>query len=446
MHQKWHRYTICGVVIVLLRNVASGEEFHGASLTGFLKRAYGATRSDLTDAEKRKRKESRTSVLPFYFHEGGDYSAKTSVFPLFYRRYNRAERYYHFCFLPLLSGRSRLRDTGRMFYSVPLLSFGGTMTNSDGTLIASLPLLTMVFWNDSPEGEEASYSIGFPPLCLVRQHEYSRVRSEDTFGLSTPPRESGIKYCLDGKAVWFLFKRATLRDRTTGKLLQSMASIGPFGAISSWRTTDVSLGWEAISPRRTSRYTYRKLLWGLLFSQNSRLRSVSLTPLLKAQRLGNRRIFLLAGLPVVKTGSVESVGDERLDRQIRDLVHDKKRRRCQAADQLGHYRDRRAAPFLIDALRDPAEDVRGGAAAALATIGDPDAIPHVIVLLAEGTYRDREYAARALGKMGAVSALPALECAASDRSSLVRKAAQEAIEAIKLGNGRQGTAPSSDKP
>ena len=167
------------------------DDGHGASLTGFLKRAYGATRSDLTDAEKLKGKESRTSVLPFYFHEGGAYSAKTFVFPLFYRRYNRAERYYHFCFLPLLSGWSRMEDSGRLFYSVPLLSFGGTMTNNDGTLVMSLPLLTSVFWNTPPDGEEATYTICFPPVLRAREREYSRSRNKNLFGLSPPARGRG---------------------------------------------------------------------------------------------------------------------------------------------------------------------------------------------------------------------------------------------------------------
>ena len=547
MRGTWHPCTIIVVAVVLLHDVASAEESHGASLMGFLRRAYGATRSDLTDVEKLKRKESRRSVLPFYFHEGGDYSARTFVFPLFYRRDNRAERYYHFCFLPLLSGCSRLEDTGRLFYSAPLLSFGGTMTNNDGTLVMSLPLLTGVFWNTPPDGEEATYAMCFPPILRVREREYSRSRNENLFGLSPPARKSGIKYSLDASAVWFLFRRATVRDRTNGQLLQSMASIGPLSAICRWKRSDevsetfflfsrfgrgtdtssektlteqfrmgiadqvvtsekesgsparrkiaivpvwayeddgkrhddapvglvfdrswggrkghttlglggpifkhewtprareISLGWKAVSLRRTSRDTYRKLLWGLLFSQDSRHRSMSLTPLFTVRSLGDRRLFLLAGLPVFRTGSIGSVGDERLDREIKNLVHHRKRRRCQAADQLGHYRDRRAAPFLIDALLDPSENVRGRAVAALATINDPDAIPHVIALLEEGTCRDREHAARALGRLGSEAALPALERAKRDRSSFVRKAAQKAIEAIRTTRERTGAVPS----
>ena len=139
------REMVVAIALLLLQGGATGYGDQSASLMDFLKRAYRASQSDLTDAEKLKRKESRTSILPFYFYEGGDYSAKTFVFPLFYRRYNRAERYHHFCFLPLLSGWSRMEDTGRLFYSVPLLSFGGTMTNGDGTLVVALPLLTAAF-------------------------------------------------------------------------------------------------------------------------------------------------------------------------------------------------------------------------------------------------------------------------------------------------------------
>ena len=82
----------------------------------------------------------------------------------------------------------------------------------------------------------------------------------------------------------------------------------------------------------------------------------------------------------------------------------------------------------------------------LATIGDPDAIRHVIALLEEGTYRDQEHAACALGRLGSESALSALERAANDRSSFVRKAAQKAIEAIRTANERPDTAPSREEP
>ncbi len=102
--------------------------------------------------------------------------------------------------------------------------------------------------------------------------------------------------------------------------------------------------------------------------------------------------------------------------------------RRQAADALVKIGDV-AVPALIETLRDEDDDVRRQAAGALGEIGDA-AVPALIEALRDESFYVREQAAEALGLIGDAAAVPALIEALRDEDSDVRRQAAEALGEI----------------
>ena len=77
----------------------------------------------------------------------------------------------------------------------------------------------------------------------------------------------------------------------------------------------------------------------------------------------------------------------------RRLIYRDREIRSRAADALGHIGDERAAPVLIEALRDKASEVRQKAAQALGQIGDVSAVPSLAEALKDKKKKVRMNAA-----------------------------------------------------
>ena len=104
--------------------------------------------------------------------------------------------------------------------------------------------------------------------------------------------------------------------------------------------------------------------------------------------------------------------------------------RREAAHRLGERRDPRALDPLIAALADP--EVSAGAAWALGEVGDPRAGAALMELLEDSDLNARVAAARALGGVGDVSAVPLLQELATDPAPdrWLRSVARESLTAL----------------
>jgi hypothetical protein len=134
-----------------------------------------------------------------------------------------------------------------------------------------------------------------------------------------------------------------------------------------------------------------------------------------------RLLGKVRGAPAEQLAQVlESHG--AIEGALGDLHHRSPVRRAQAAQLLGLCRVGRAVPALVEALEDPAADVRSSAANALGLIGDPDAARAVLV--AVGSDRDipAGAAADSLEGMGVGIANPLVE-ALEDPSPTARTVA-----------------------
>lgn len=569
--------------VAVLSTSAPATAADGPSLTGFLKRAYRASRMQVEQEEQWKRGDGRVAFPPVYIREVGDYSGKTLLFPLYWHTYDRSQKFEYILLVPILSGRLKQGDGGRVYHLFPLLSGWGRLPDDGLTFFGCLPLLTCVLRQCVPEGAEPCTGGYVGPFMF----NYGRTDGCQESGLSRP--DPGTKYRLDFTRLCSVFTRVSMHSQTDEHMLGSSLTLGPFGAVlnskreqskaSTWlawrflgwskepqkskgefmfclwsyekrmgkskaepigqklqlapfveyekggshktlslgpggmlfrrkrsgdvrekvlglggilferqrwhsrstfglgpggvlfkrdRKSDVqtsTLGpvgllfglerkgeeretwslWKAFSLRTAPNRTGAKALWGLLFSSESGEqgyhRSVSLTPLIKVERLGRRRTVRLVGCPIHRTGERQGLGDGRLGRDVSDLTHHTEKRRLAAAQDLACIRDSRAVPALAAALGDPSEKVRHAALSALVEIGDSSCAPAVVALLENGTSEDRWRAARALGQLRAESATAALEKALSDPAMNVRKVAKGALTAI-----RKHTKAKSDKP
>jgi Uri superfamily endonuclease len=106
--------------------------------------------------------------------------------------------------------------------------------------------------------------------------------------------------------------------------------------------------------------------------------------------------------------------------------------RACAALALGRIGEAQAAPALATRLADESAFVASIAADALSMIGSP-AVQPLAEVLAEDNPHARLLAVRALGRIGAQSAVAPLFGALADPSYLVRYYAQEALEALGVG-------------
>ncbi len=110
--------------------------------------------------------------------------------------------------------------------------------------------------------------------------------------------------------------------------------------------------------------------------------------------------------------------------------HGDVRMECAALDVLGLARCRSARGSIADRLRSPALEPRVAAARALGRLGMGEAIPVLVIALADEAWPVRAMAAQALGRLSASPAVESLAACVSDRSWWVRHHAAYALAAI----------------
>lgn len=102
---------------------------------------------------------------------------------------------------------------------------------------------------------------------------------------------------------------------------------------------------------------------------------------------------------VKAAGALKKIGSICTDSLVRALREGGDELRKEAARVLGDIKDLRAIPFLVEALRDPEEKVRGRAANALEKIGEP-AVEALQAVLMDEDLNARTLAASILTKIG----------------------------------------------
>ncbi len=110
------------------------------------------------------------------------------------------------------------------------------------------------------------------------------------------------------------------------------------------------------------------------------------------------------------------VGDSRLE--------------CACLDTLGISRCRSARGSITARLKSPQLEVRVAATRALGRLGMGEAIPALVMTLADESWPVRAVAAQALGRLSAAPAIEALTACVSDRAWWVRHHAAYALAAI----------------
>jgi HEAT repeat protein len=117
------------------------------------------------------------------------------------------------------------------------------------------------------------------------------------------------------------------------------------------------------------------------------------------------------------------------------LKSEKVQERAAAARILGELgaAAKDAVPGLQEALVDPEKDVRRAAARSLGDIGRPAkaAVPALGKALKDADAAVRQAAAYALGRIGDPAAKPFLEAAKKDTNEGVKRAAKDALKALK---------------
>ena len=106
------------------------------------------------------------------------------------------------------------------------------------------------------------------------------------------------------------------------------------------------------------------------------------------------------------------------------------RMECASLDVLGLARCRSARGSIAARLQSPALEPRVAAARALGRLGMGEAIPVLVIALADEAWPVRAMAAQALGRLSASPAVEALAVCVSDRSWWVRHHAAYALAAI----------------
>lgn len=104
--------------------------------------------------------------------------------------------------------------------------------------------------------------------------------------------------------------------------------------------------------------------------------------------------------------------------------------RRDASWNLGNLGDERAIPFLAEALKEEDEEVRFHVARNVGKFGE-SAVPYMLDAIDDPDEHVRRYAAWILGNIGDERAVPALEKALEDKSSYVRKGAEQALKRFK---------------
>ncbi len=128
------------------------------------------------------------------------------------------------------------------------------------------------------------------------------------------------------------------------------------------------------------------------------------------------------------------IGSEAAEYLYKALDSDSVDVRCAVVGAIAHVAqeqsDERACQVLISSLTDPASVIRTEAAAALAQINYPPAVPHLILALRDRDGEVRKTAVTSLGKIGDRAALEPLQSALNDELEVVRLLAKLAISQI----------------
>ena len=128
--------------------------------------------------------------------------------------------------------------------------------------------------------------------------------------------------------------------------------------------------------------------------------------------------------------ALAAIGSRAFQPVVTALKSDAWIARRNAAWALGALDDERAAPALIDTLRDREAAVREQAAWALGAIDTPDAVPALLTTLKDGDAKVRRQSAWALGAIDDPRAVDGLMGALGDPSADVREQAAWALGAV----------------
>ncbi len=132
---------------------------------------------------------------------------------------------------------------------------------------------------------------------------------------------------------------------------------------------------------------------------------------------------------------LRNIGSPAVEPLIRCLESKDYIVRLYAALSLGEIGDRRVEAYLIKALMDESEKVRGGAAGALKYIGGPEAVePLINCLENDEDWIVRRLAAVSLGVIKDKRAVESLTRALNDKNYDVKEAAREALKNINKWN------------
>ncbi|PSB02397.1 HEAT repeat domain-containing protein [Merismopedia glauca] len=128
------------------------------------------------------------------------------------------------------------------------------------------------------------------------------------------------------------------------------------------------------------------------------------------------------------------IGSEASEYLYEALNSDSVDVRCAVVGAIAHVAQERAdeksCQVLVSALSDPAAVIRTEAAAALAQLNYPPAVPHLIAALQDPDGEVRKAAVTSLGKIGASAALEPLKACLKDDLESIRLLAKLAISQI----------------
>jgi hypothetical protein len=133
----------------------------------------------------------------------------------------------------------------------------------------------------------------------------------------------------------------------------------------------------------------------------------------------------------IQSIALMGLADERYAGAFREvgefLGSDSERLRSNAADALGAMGEPGAVPLLMVAAADLEPDVRSRVAFALGKLGDPRGVSALIALSKDSSWEVRGNAVQALGMIGNASGRGAVEALLDDPNSQVRFAAEQAL-------------------
>jgi bilin biosynthesis protein len=128
------------------------------------------------------------------------------------------------------------------------------------------------------------------------------------------------------------------------------------------------------------------------------------------------------------------IGSEAADYLYQSLNNASLDVRCAVIGALGHVAqeqsDKKSCNLLVSALTDLEPLIRTEAAAALAQVNYPPAVPHLILAVQDADLDVRKAAINALGKIGDRSALNSLQALLNDEENVIRVLAKLAIAQI----------------